>query len=438
MIRPTAICAWFFLLGLPIALLPAIVGPGLGPVWFVFLVGFALIAIVDLFRCPRPRLLRFDIEAPTQLYIGARATLLLHVDQHRVAPDTLIDLRLELSDDLEGPDLLRHTIHDLTREPLELPVMPTARGHARVNALWLRWRSPLRLFRRSIELRQDLEIPVIPNVRSVRGAALRFYSSEQQSGLKTERYLGDGSEFDALREFMPGMDHRAIDWKASARHLKLLCRQFRAERNHQIILAYDTGQLMREPLDGVPKLDHAINAGLLLSYVSLRAGDRVGLYSFGARPGVYAEPLGGAATIRRLSQQTAQLDYSHEETNFTLGLTNLSARLRRRSLVILMTDFVDTITAELMLDNLRRLASRHLILFVSLRDPLLEEVAARKPADQTDLNLSVLAGDQIRDRERVLQRLKRLGIQCADTTPEQVSTELLNRYLQIRQREMIG
>lgn len=438
MIRPTPLCAWFFLLGLPIALLPALVDPSMGAVWLAFIGICFLVGVVDLFRCVPPRLLRFRLEGPTVMHVGAQGELQLHVDQHRVNPETMIEVRVELSDDLNGPLEHRASVDDLTRKPVALPVTSHARGHARVEALWLRWRSPLQLFRRVVQLPQTLEIPVVPNVAAVRSSAMRFYSSEQHVGLKTERYLGDGSEFDALREFTRGMDHRALDWKASARHLKLLCRQFRAERNHQIILAYDTGQLMREPLDGVPKLDHSINAGLLLSYVSLRAGDRVGMYSFAARPGIYAEPLSGAAMIRRLSLQSAELEYTAEETNFTLGLTQLATRLRRRSLIILMTDFVDTITADLMLDNVRRLASRHLILFVSLRDPELERLAAIDPIDETALNLTVLAREQLRDRDLVIRKLRRMGVHCADTTPEAVSTDLLNRYLEIRRRELIG
>jgi uncharacterized protein (DUF58 family) len=102
---------------------------------------------------------------------------------------------------------------------------------------------------------------VVPNL------GLRMFSDHSfMTGLKVERFLGDGSEFEALREFVPGLDHRAIDWKASARHRKLLCQEFRAERNHQVVLAVDGGQLMAEPVGGVPKLDHAINAAILLGW----------------------------------------------------------------------------------------------------------------------------------------------------------------------------
>ena len=158
-----------------------------------------------------------------------------------------------------------------------------------------------------------------------------------------------------------------------------MARQFRAERNHQVLIAIDTGRLMCEPLAGIPKVDHAVNAALLLAYVSLRAGDRVGLATFDARPGLFVEPKGGLRGFDVLSRMGAQVDYSDRETNFTLGLTSIGQRLSRRSLMVVLTDFVDTVSAELMVENLDRLSRRHLLVFVALQDPGLAATADRAP-----------------------------------------------------------
>ena len=146
-------------------------------------------------------------------------------------------------------------------------------------------------------------IHVVPNdPRRCAAAALQFIApSTRCSARRRSSEQGEGSEFEALREYMPGLDHRSIDWKHSARHRKLVCKEFRTERNHQIVLAFDTGHLMQEPLDGIPKLDHAINAGLLLAFVSLKAGDRVGLYGVRCRRSTaISQPIGGSAELRRV------------------------------------------------------------------------------------------------------------------------------------------
>ena len=195
---------------------------------------------------------------------------------------------------------------------------------------------------------------------------------------------------------------------------------------------------MAEPVGGIPKLDHAINAGLLLAWYSLRTGDRVGLAGFDRHINLYNEPVRGVTSFPGLHASTARLAYSPEETNFTLSLTQLSARLRRRSLIVLLTDFVDTISARLMEENLQRLSRRHLVLFVSVRNPGLAAVTAERPDDIRAMARSVVAADILQDREIVLSGLRRHGIQTIDTVPEGISPELLNRYLDIKRREQIA
>jgi uncharacterized protein (DUF58 family) len=198
---------------------------------------------------------------------------------------------------------------------------------------------------------------------------------------------------------------------------------------------------MREPIGGVPRLDHAINAALLLSYASLKGGDRVGLYGFDARVRMRAEPLGGVDRFPRLQRMTAELDYAAEETNFTLGLTLLAQQLQRRSLIVLFTDFVDTVTAELMIENLGRLSNRHLILFVTLQDPelrsLVDAAPDSIPGSMESVARSVVADELRKERLVVFEKLRRLGVQCLEAPYNRVGTDLINRYLAIKQREMI-
>ena len=216
-------------------------------------------------------------------------------------------------------------------------------------------------------------------------------------------------------EYTPGLDQRAIDWKHSARHRALICKKFRAERNHQIVIAFDTGYLMREPLNGIAKIDHAINAGLLLSYAALRTGDRVGLFGFDEYVHLSTDFVSGTHQFGLLQRAATGLDYSRDETNFTLGLSKLLARLRRRSLVVLLTDFVDSTTAELMIDHLTHLVSRHLVLFVTFDDPELNAAIAARPTGIDRIARSVIAGGFARERQLVLWQLTHRGIHCLES-----------------------
>lgn len=309
----------------------------------------------------------------------------------------------------------------------------------RCKAVWLRWAGPLGLLARvqRVDL-ERAETPVVPDIVAVREAALRLSRNRNfLAGLKRQRYIGDGSEFESLKEFQPGYDHRAIDWKSSARQRKLLVRQMEAERNHRIVLAFDTGYLMSQPLDGKPRLDHAIDAALLLALLSLRGGDRVGVFGFDQEVRLWLEPQPGMPTLQRIMQQSALLDYHSHETNFTRGLAELGARLRRRALIVVLTDFADTVTAEQMVENLGHLARRHVIVFVALRDRRLAAVGRQEPTSFDALNRAVVADDLGRDREIVLTSLRRHGIFCIDALPEEVTVQLLNRYLEIKRRGVL-
>lgn len=422
---------------------PAVLGvPGAAELWVVFWLLFVAAATVDAALCPPPAALGLEVEVPPLLAVGDRGEVTLRLSLPGRRPRFLgaplaAEVVVETSPHLEPLEPRRSRLSGAPAE-LVYELEARRRGEAAVEEVWVRWHGPLGLVRRSARRRPGAAVPVTPDLATVGHRALEHVSTRQAlPGHRIERYLGQGSEFHALREWVSGLDRRAIDWKASARHTRLLARELRAERNHQIVVALDTGHLMAEPVDGLARLDHAIHAALLLAFVSLRHGDRVGLYSFGESPGTWAPPRGGRGALPALVQVAAGLAAGHGETNFTLGLTELSRRLRRRSLVVVLTDFVDSVTAGLMVDNLERLARRQLVLFVAFRDPLLAALMDRRPAQRLDVDRAVVAASLERERRGVLTRLGRRGVQVLDAAPAEVGPGLLDRYLDIKRREMI-
>lgn len=436
MTRPAPRAVLLLAAGFPVALLPALVARALWVAWALYLaLALALIAAEWLLATSATEI-AVEASAPPVLYVGDRDLLCLTVTI-RGSRSLPVELLCDLGENLE-PQRPTRALAGPRGVEVRIPLVPRRRGAADLVAVWLRWTGPFGLLRFTETRELGRQVAVVPNVHAVRGAALRFFRSRQfQSGLKIERYIGDGSEFESLREHLPGLDTRSLDWKASARHRKLLSREFRAERNHAVVLALDSGYLMAEPLAGIPKLDHGINAALLLAYVALKTGDRVGLYAFDERPRRYAEPSGGVASFARLQHLAARIDYSHVETNFTLGILELTRRLRRRSLVVVITDFVDSVTAELMVENLERMRKGHLVLFVGLRDAGLEAMARQDPRDLDSLNRAMVARDLLRERDTVLHRLRRAGVHCIDSPPRKINTHLINRYLEVKRRELV-
>lgn len=420
------------------ALVPSVAGGSLWPVW-ASLAMFSLLApALDALLAAAPGQVRHEVKTDGRAYVGCehRVEVTIHV-LGRSAPDEL-RLRLELDGDVTPAVETRVSLKE-GRGRATLSITAWRRGRVHLAEIWLQWRGPLGFVTRQVRRETSRPLEVLPNLNLVRDAALTYAKSvDSLAGQHQERVAGDGSEFDSIREFVPGFDPRAIHWKASARHRKLLVREFRAERDHQIVVAVDCGYLMGETLGAIPRLDHAINSGLLLAWIGLRFGDRVGMYGFDAEPRLYVSPRSGVTQFPRLVAATPELDYSRHETNFTLGLVHLATRLRHRGMIVILTDFVDSITAELMVENLSRVAQQHLVLFVALRDPSLDALAHGDPRVIGDVGRSVVAFDMLRERDLVLKRLQREGVLTLDVTPSRLSAGLINRYLEIKKRELIA
>ncbi len=423
--------------GVPLSLALILVDESLWPLGPTYLGLVMILTGADAIRALPRSALVVDVLAPEVLFVGGGDALRITLTTAGGWPATTIELACDVGAGLATPPTQRVSFSPGGEVQVSVSCVPNRRGTVEVHRLWLRWHAPLGLILKQKVQPISATIPVIPNISAIRRDAIRFASRDAYFGSKPQSQQGEGSVFESLRDYVPGLDHRSIDWKHSARHRRLVCKEFRAERNHQIILAFDTGHLMSEPLEGISKLDHAINAGLLLAYMSLRGGDRIGLFGFDSQVRLFVGPVGGVHDFGRLQRASAELKPCHDETNFTLGLAELLSRLKRRSLVILQTEFVDTITAELMVANLERLAARHLVVFVTWQDPSLNSTVNTPPRTVGDMAKSVIADDMIRERMIVIERLGRLGVHCLHTPVKRMGVDLVNRYLMIKRKELI-
>jgi len=315
---------------------------------------------------------------------------------------------------------------------------PSRRGTGLVERLWLRWSGPLGLGARQLTRELAAPVRIWPNIGEVRSPALQTFLKDAQFGLIARRIRGEGTQFEALTEYQPGMDRRRIDWKSSARHVHLYAKEFETERNNQIVFAFDCGQTMCEPVGGIPRIDRAVSAALVTAYVALKGGDRVALYGFAARPEVMTPFIAESREFHRLQSAAAALDYHAQEPNFTLALATLAGRLQRRSLIVVFSDFTDPTSAELMIESIGRLVSRHVVLFVTMQDEELEELAVAEPADMQRLAMAVTADSLLRQRALVTRRLKQIGVDVIEARHDLIGPRLIDAYLVIKRAGVIG
>ncbi len=299
----------------------------------------------------------------------------------------------------------------------------------------MRWRGPLGLVWKQRQLGLDQAILITPDIRRLREASAQMLNREAMFGIKAQMHIGEGAEFEALADYRQGMDRRAIDWKQSARHTSLIAKEYRTERNNNLIMALDAGRAMSEPVDGVPRVDRAVSAALLTAFVALKDGDRVGLFAFDSRPRAASKPISGPRAFSLLQRVAAGIDYSASETNYTLALATLASGLHRRSLIVVFTEFADTISAELMLNAVGALLKRHLVLFVVLQDEELEAFTAAEPAEPDDVSRAVTAAALLRERRLVMTRLRHLGVHVVEAAANDAGPAVVNAYLDMKRQE---
>ncbi|QDX25606.1 DUF58 domain-containing protein [Sphingomonas suaedae] len=321
-------------------------------------------------------------------------------------------------------------------DPADAPLAFTAarRGTARIVRLWARVAGPLGLAWRQRSAAQDGEVRILPDLRPVREQGMRQFLRSRQFGARIRPESGDGTEFQSLTDFQPGMERRAIDWKSSARHLSLLAREYRTERDNSVVFAVDCGRAMSDPVDGLPRIDRAVSAALLAAFVALKSGDTVRLFGFAGRPVADSGSVNGARGFATLHRTAAELDYGNRESNYTLSLVSLDQRLQRRSLVILFTEFTDPTSAELMLAAAARMHKRHRLLFVLFHDVELDRVVDARPQSADDIVRANVAHALLRERRIVIERLKRLGIDVLEANPDDLALALAERYVRDRER----
>lgn len=414
-----------------VSLLAVFVGGGSLPVALVLWAGLGAFALVDLVLS-RPRGAQVTFDFPSEIFVGETRELTLEVTPAAAG----LKARLNWPSGLKGPDEIGFERTDAMARA-SIACRAVRRGTWALNDIWLFWPSRLGLFEFLPKSKLGLEIKVVPNIRLVQSGQITTTVNSTLFGSKENRAIGDGSEFHQLRDFVSGMDVNSIDWKRSARHRSLVAKELRSERNHHVIIALDNGYLMREEIAGLPKIDHAITAALATAWAAAIGGDLVGYLSYDVRPRVFSKPEPGRAAFARLRSRTADLDYVGHESNHTLAMTALNARTPKRSLIIVFTDFIDTTSAELLVENLSILVRRHLVIFVTIRDPDLEAMASSPPDSMDAVSTLVASGQSLAERRLVFERLARLGVTVIDTEPGKITAKLISTYLEIKSKELL-
>ena len=438
MIYPTRAAVLVTAAGAPVALAVAVLAPGRWYAGLAWPLAMLVLTLVDALLGAGPKAGSAELRLPRAASVGVRVegSVLVAIDSPRppraaevaLAPDPLAELEDQgrlwvLLSGGRGIGLTSLVAH--------------RRGTVAITRLWVRWRGRLGLVCKQRMLACDARMSVHHDLETARTRGAQIFERHALQGLMTQMYRGEGTEFESLVEFRSGMDRRSIDWKQSARHTKLHAKENRVERNGQIVFAIDAGRQMCDPVAGLPRVDRAVSAALLSAWVALKLGDRVALHAFDSRPRLSSGFVAGPGAFGEVQRMAAQIDYSGEETNYTFALTTLAAKLQRRSMIVLMTEFTDLTSAEFLVRAAARLLRTHLLLVVVLRDEELEGIADRAPEAPDDVTRAVTAAALLKERLLVLTRLRHIGAHVVESEHDRVGDRVVAAYLDLKRRDLL-
>ncbi|NUR42654.1 MAG: DUF58 domain-containing protein [Streptomyces sp.] len=372
----------------------------------------------------------------TSVRLGEAADVTLTVTNPSGRP-----LRAHLRDAWPPSSWLPGTEVEASRHRLTVPagerrrvttrLRPTRRGDRQADRVTVRSYGPLGLFSRQGTHKIPWTVRVLPPFTSRKHLPSKLARLRELDGRTSIVTRGEGTEFDSLREYVPGDDTRSIDWRATARHSTVAVRTWRPERDRHILVVLDTGRTSAGRVGDAPRLDASMDAALLLAALASRAGDRVDLLAYDRRVRALVQGRTASDVLPSLVNAMATLEPELIETD-ARGLTATALRTApRRSLIVLLTSLDAAPVEEGLLPVLSQLTQRHTVLLASVADPYVSRMANSRGT--TDAVYEAAAAAQAQsERHRTAEQLRRHGVTVVDATPDDLAPALADAYLALK------
>ncbi len=398
----------------------------------------ALVVVGDLFSLPQ--LSQIKVQRTM-----ARVASLGNQHQAEFTVDNLGQraIRIELAEDQSEGLQTEPAIHHLSLQPgkrvtVQHLITPHRRGAFDLEFAYSHLLSLRGLWKRQHAFSCPGQLHVYPDIKQIGEYALLARTNRlSQIGVRRTRRAGQDNDFERLRDFQQDDNYKHIDWRASARRQKLTVKQFQTDQSQRVIFLLDCGRMMTNEYDGLSLLDYALNSVLMLSYVALHQGDSVGMICFSDQIHTYVPPAGGKRQMNRILHAGFNQFPNLVQSRFDEAFLYLSSHCRRRSLVVLVTNVIDQVNADQVQNYMQNLIGCHLPLLVLLRDHRIFESADNPAPDPSVLYRSAAASQILLWRDQVIRRMRATGSLTLDVFPEQMTSPLVNQYLEIKARHRL-
>jgi len=405
--------------------------------------GVLILFIADYLYTAKPKVLRATRLTSDRLSIGQQNDVELHV-YNEGGPT----LRCKLRDDY--PIAIKSDVREFAFSVAENGVsrlkynlLPRRRGAYEFGKINLRYLSALRLFWRDVKIASSQSVKVYSDLKALHDLSVKL-SKSAELGELNQKKRGQGTDFSSLREYTVGDDAKAIDWKATARRDRPVVRTYEVEQEQRMLILIDAGRMMVSDLEGLSRFDHALNAALCLALTGLTRNDQVGFGIFADKPLLYLAPRRGKSHMKNILEKSFAVEPKLVEPDYSAMLSYFAAAQKGRALIVVLTDLTDPMGSQALLAGLASLSGRHLPFCVTLKDRQVLALANstvefenKKAVLEVDMDAAfkrAVAIDLLAQRELSLSVLQRRGCLILDCPPQDLSTRLVDTYLEIKKR----
>lgn len=320
---------------------------------------------------------------------------------------------------------------------LEFAIRGIARGTNEVEPLYVAI-TMRGLIERIVPAGEPTTVHVLPNLQAVARMHKKLNEFALRSlGARTAPRVGKGRDFDRLRDYVRDDDYRDIAWRASARHGRLIVREFRTERSQDVLLCLDQGHRMAARVEQITRLDHAVNASVLISYICNRMEDKVGIVSFDTAVDKGLAAARGTSHLRAITAYVTELEAAYRHTDYLALATSLRRRLHHRTLILILTVLPEREDRHDLLRAVSMLAPQHLPLFVVLQDRDLAARAQLLPSNREELSQTLVARDLWLGRAELMRELRARGAMVVDSTAVDWGVDAVNAYIDVKRRQLL-
>ncbi|RYZ19487.1 MAG: DUF58 domain-containing protein [Chitinophagaceae bacterium] len=412
--------------------------PVLFPITQLLLLGLVLAMLADVLLLYTRKGLQGSRVVPERFSNGDDNKVQVQVSNYYSFP-----VQTEIIDELPFQFQERNWLRRARIEPdqqatITYTLRPQQRGEYRFGVVNVLARGPLGFAWRRFRFGNEDLVKVYPSFIQVRRFQLLAAANRlQEAGIKRQRALGHSLEFEQIKEYVRGDDYRTVNWKATARRGDLMVNNFTDERSQQVYCIINKGRTMKMPFEGMTLLDYAINAALVLSNVALMRQDKAGLITFAQKTDSF---LAADKKPGQFSQILETL-YREETTFLDVDFEKLFAvvrnRITQRSLLVLFTNFESFESLERELPSLQRMAHYHLLVVVFFENTELKALREGKAKNLEEIYIKTIGEKFAQEKRLIVRELRKHGIIALLTTPENLTVQAINKYLEVKNRQGI-